>query len=402
VSLRARPPARRAVPLPPVPGSGQGVDERAGRLEAIRGPQRQGSDEYLLDGSRQSVEPLTVVGQCVHEPPEAGGVLRDPETGRVAHEQLVDDAGQTEDVGTRVELAHACRLLGTHVARSAESESGSGEPGAARRVHGPRDAEVGDHRVPLGEEDVLRLDVAVDDAAPVGVGQRIRDGHGDRQGVLDGHRVPAVEQRAQRAALEVGHHVVEERIRRARVVQRNDVRMGETGRNLDLRQEAPTPERGGQLGLEHLHRDVAAMPEILRQVDGGHAATPDRPVQPVAIGQRGGQRFGDGGHARGAIHSRGRNCEPRPGRSRKAGKAGSGGRRLLLLLQPLFRDDVDDGLNQLLTRRVDLLLPRHSTLEWLELLAIHHGLLEIAQPFVDAGQILLANARGHGPGLLVE
>ena len=45
----------------------------------------------------------------------------------------------------------------------------------ARRRERLRDAEVGDHGGAAGEQDVVRLDVAVHDAALVRVGERLRD-----------------------------------------------------------------------------------------------------------------------------------------------------------------------------------------------------------------------------------
>jgi hypothetical protein len=48
-----------------------------------------------------------------------------------------------------------------------------------RRVHCTGDAEVRHHRVAALEEDVLRLDVAVNHAASVGVSQRVRHLDGD-------------------------------------------------------------------------------------------------------------------------------------------------------------------------------------------------------------------------------
>ena len=67
-------------------------------------------------------------------------------------------------------------------------------------------------RVDAGEHDVLGLDVAVDDAALVGVGQGARrlarQGHrlGEGEAPLPGEPV------AQRFALDEGHHVVEEAV----------------------------------------------------------------------------------------------------------------------------------------------------------------------------------------------
>ena len=83
--------------------------------------------------------------------------------GDVAGEQVVGDRGQAVHVGPLVDAA-AQRLLGGHVGRGADHV---GQPaGVDQRL---RDAEVGDHQ-PLaaqavaGQQQVLRLDVAVHDA----------------------------------------------------------------------------------------------------------------------------------------------------------------------------------------------------------------------------------------------
>ena len=44
---------------------------------------------------------------------------------------------------------------------------------------------------------------------------------------------------------------------------------------LDLAQEPLGAERGGELRAQHLDRDVAVVLEVVREVDGGHAAAPE-------------------------------------------------------------------------------------------------------------------------------
>ena len=64
-----------------------------------------------------------------------------------------------------------------------------------------RDAEVGHHGVPALEEDVLRLDVAVHDALPMRIRQRVGHLAGDGDRLLDGQLRLAVDPGAQRLAL---------------------------------------------------------------------------------------------------------------------------------------------------------------------------------------------------------
>ena len=62
--------------------------------------------------------------------------------------------------------------------------------------------------------------------------------------------------------------------------------MLELGRGLDLLEEALVPHGGGQLGTEHLHRNPAAMPQVLGEVDCGHAALPEFALDRIALRQR--------------------------------------------------------------------------------------------------------------------
>src|SRR5262245_60120260 len=85
-------------------------------------------------------------------------------------------------------------LLRAHVSRRADGEAGTRYALTAGRVGRAGDAEVAHERVDrqhftrvtdgaslatAGEQDVFRLDVAMDDAVRVGVGERVRDLPGD-------------------------------------------------------------------------------------------------------------------------------------------------------------------------------------------------------------------------------
>ena len=61
--------------------------------------------------------------------------------------------------------------------------------------------------------------------------------------------------------------------------------MLQPGGELDLALEPLGAERGGQLGVEHLERDRPVVPEVLGEVDRGHAAAAELALEPVAIRQ---------------------------------------------------------------------------------------------------------------------
>src|SRR4051812_19086774 len=93
-------------------------------------------------------------------------------------EHLIGHTAQGVDIAPSVEPAAACRLFWAHVRRSAECQPGFGQPLAASNIQRPSYAEVRDKRVnssSIGvrcQQDVLRLDVPMDDALPVSVGER--------------------------------------------------------------------------------------------------------------------------------------------------------------------------------------------------------------------------------------
>src|SRR5207248_6335935 len=92
--------------------------------------------------------------------------------------------------------------------------------------------------------------------------------------------------------------------RLARVVQRQDVRMGEPGGDFDLPQEALGAERRGDLGPQHLDSNGAAVLEIARQVHRGHPAPPQLALEGVALGEGCAERLKLAGHRRGSALNR--------------------------------------------------------------------------------------------------
>ena len=121
-----------------------------------------------------------------------------------------------------------------------------------------RDAEVGDGRRAAGEQDVVGLDVAVDDAV---ARARTRAPSRRRARMLTTSVIgsgPRGEARAQRLALHERHHVVRQPVDFAGREHRHDVRMLQPRRELDLALEPLGVHARGELGQEHLDDDGAA------------------------------------------------------------------------------------------------------------------------------------------------
>ena len=148
----------------------------------------------------------------------------------------------------------------------------------------PGEAEVGqvDAALPR-EEHVAGLHVPMHQPQSVTRVERIGHRADDRD------RTPWLEppllgeQRPQVGALDVAHGQVEEPVRLAGVVDVDDVRVVEAGRQLRLAQE-PLPETlvPGQLGRQQLQRHPALQPQLLGQVHDPHPPTADHRLDPVA------------------------------------------------------------------------------------------------------------------------
>ena len=181
-------------------------------------------------------------------------------------------------------------LLRTHVGGRAQREAGLRQA-LAGGVHGSGDAEVGEHASLALEQDVLRLDVAMDDALPLGVSQRVGHRPGDPQRVRQRELGLARQAVPERLALHVGHGEPEPAGRFTGVVDRQDVRVVEPGGEPDLPDEPLGAQRVRQLGMEDLQGDGAVVPEIAGEIDRGHAATAELALEQVAVGQGGLEPF---------------------------------------------------------------------------------------------------------------
>ena len=213
--------------------------------------------------------------------------------GRLAGEHLVEHATQRVHVGAGIEVPLAHRLLRTHVVRGAQAHAGLGEPllacPASRfpACQRPCDPEVRHQRVIAAEQDVLRLDVTVDDAVPVGVGQRV--GHLGCDPNRITHRQSLFSRQAapKRLAIDERHGEPELPVGFSGVVDAEDVGVLQAGAEADLAQETIGPHRMGQLGAENLERHRSVMPEVVGEVHRGHAPATELALDAVAVRQCG-------------------------------------------------------------------------------------------------------------------
>ena len=148
------------------------------------------------------------------------------------------------------------------------------------------DAEVGHQGVAFaGDQDVLRLDVAVDEPLAVGVVERAARLGRDPDRLGHRQRTLPPEPIAEALAADERHGEPEEPVALARVVHRADVGVLQTGCGLDLPAEAVHAHAGGQLGEEDLHHDLAAERRLHRQEDPAHAPAAQLALEPVDIAE---------------------------------------------------------------------------------------------------------------------
>ena len=140
--------------------------------------------------------------------------------------------------------------------------------------------------MPVVQQDVLGLDVAMHDILAMGIVECPRDRRRDGDRVIEWELRLPFEPTPERLALDVGHDVIEDVADRAGIEQRNDVRVLEMGRESDFLQESRRAQHGHQLGAHDLHRDVPVVLHIPSQVDRRHRAVPKLAPDHVMISER--------------------------------------------------------------------------------------------------------------------
>ena len=224
---------------------------------------------------------------------EAAEVLR--REGRLTAEDEVESDPDRPDVGPVVDLAR--ELLGRHVAGRAEEVGLRRERrdlGADERParNGLGQAEVQHlHDVlaaaHLCQEQVRRLDVAMDDACLVRLGERIASLEDVAERLLDGERALAGDLRPEVHSREPLHH--DERLaglRHVDVEDLNGVAALQRSGCARLAGEAVDDLRlADVLGVDHLDRDVLAEIHVPRGEDAAHAARAELALDRVLAGQ---------------------------------------------------------------------------------------------------------------------
>ena len=262
----------------------------------------EGVEGHRLQGHRQLGSDGAGRGRVLVEAGEDGGRVGVTGERHPAAHHLVEDDAQRVEVGAGIDGV-ALHLLGGEVLGGAQHRA----LGRVVGVGDLGDAEVGDHHpVVVGEEDVGRLDVPVDEPGPVRGLQRLGDSGGDLHGLGRSEATFVVEVAAQRDPPHQLHDDGLVAVAAVRVVDGDDRRVGQAGGGDGLAAEALDEVLvAGQVGVEDLdgHRPVedlvVGLPDLGHPTDGQSAleavATGEQRAGPVGpLRGRGGRRFGHG------------------------------------------------------------------------------------------------------------
>ena len=217
---------------------------------------------------------------------------------RIAGQHLVTRRPEGIDVAAGVQRL-ALDLLGAHVQRRAHGHPRPGQIEAFGVAGEAGETEIGDFDFAgVGEHDVFRLDVAVDDAFVGGLRQRRGGLPHDRQRPAQFRRPMPGEPLAEVQAADVFLDDVVQSVAVAHLVNLHDVGVDQGRRRLRLALEA-LQIRGiiGEFGLKDFDGDAAIQQALLAEIDLGHRSPPHAP-QHLHVAQR---PAGEIGHRLGGI-----------------------------------------------------------------------------------------------------
>ena len=188
---------------------------------------------------------------------------------RAAAEQLDQHHARGIDVVARAELA-VIDVLRCHVARRARHALAR-----ARIIDATGDAEVHHPRPSaLVDQHVARLEVAVDHALAVGLGERGEHAEHQRDGLGSGQGATAAHQRGQCFALDVLEHQVGIAAFLARFEHRHDAGMAQAAHRTRFAEQGGVVAALGRGQVQGLERDLALELRIPRQMHHALRAAP--------------------------------------------------------------------------------------------------------------------------------
>ena len=267
-------------------GNTEEADALVERATQLVRPRREGLQHDRVEVAVDAPRPRRAgrKGRGVHGPARGRDGTGVVDLGRVAGQERVEHRAQRVDVGAHVGRARPAPTLGTDEARGPDRNARDGHRGVLRR-QGARDPEVDDHRrelaVPPRQEDVGRLQVAVQEAALVQVVHGLRRAQDDVGRAPDAGRELGDGRREGLAADEVHDEVGAPAPVDARAAVTHHARVIDRGEPLGLAPKAlePLGRRGGE--RHELDRDPRGWLAAAAEVDRAHAAAAEQALDAV-------------------------------------------------------------------------------------------------------------------------
>jgi hypothetical protein len=214
----------------------------------------QESAEKVIDSCGQGITP--VAGGLRRQGEDRGGIdlIGGGWKGKTPGQQFVEDHSERPDVATFVHEFPE-ELLGGHIGHRTDRGALTGEPGLGRTL---RDPEIDDLDLPrVGEDEIGRLDVAVDNTPEVGMGEPGGNLLSQRESLSELDRA-AFDFRRESLALAEGHHEEQVALRGLGDLEnRADVGMIERGSCTGFPKEPLTGEALLPAKLKELEGDEA-------------------------------------------------------------------------------------------------------------------------------------------------
>ena len=212
------------------------------------------------------------------------GLWRDIVAGELAGQPEVERESQGVDIGTGITPASG-KDLGRGVIRGPGERAGCGDPQLAVE---PGRSEI---RQPVPaiavEQDILRLDVAVEDAVAVGGAERGGDVAAESNGLFPRQGATLTHPNVQVRPVDVLHQDEAPRAVFHEVVDRHDVLVGQAANHLDLSTHPlPSHLRRGRRGHQQLQRHLGVQVSVMGEVYDGIAAPAQLAVDGPAAANR--------------------------------------------------------------------------------------------------------------------
>lgn len=200
--------------------------------------------------------------------------------GHNAGDDFVSDNRQRVEIAASINALRR-RLLRRNIFWRSHENAGTGQTLTVRRL---RDAEVGQQNAPFDiDQDIMRLDVAVNGALRMGVVECISDWRNDADRHCQTERAAFADNRVQRSSANIFHGDVSQTVRFANVVHGDDIRMAEIRNRYRLTFKAPLEFRvERQMRRHDLERNGAFERSVECAVYARHTAAPDLFLHQIA------------------------------------------------------------------------------------------------------------------------